>query len=182
LLPAGQSALQILQEILSGNFSAFGVPTIGDLMNNIPVMDATANCPDVPAHPGFANINNNIHLAQLGGDLEFVEPLLGTYVFYRAVKNRSPWDYKQYGLSLSDTGQLGPSPYQDFSNFNYGAVGAAWGIPLNVLLRAAGYAQVAAGTSTPGWGHWYSGPPYGDDPADQAQILAGYQILPKRLL
>jgi hypothetical protein len=39
----------------------------------------------------------------------------------------------------------------------------------------AGYAQVAAGTSSPGWGNWHSGPPYGDDPADQAQIIAGYQ-------
>ncbi|MGO4209894.1 RHS repeat domain-containing protein [Terriglobus sp. YAF25] len=31
-----------------------------------------------------------------------------------------------------------------------------------------------AGTSTPEWGNWRGGPPYGDDPNDQAQIIAGY--------
>ncbi len=76
---------------------------------------------------------------------------------------------------MTDTGQLGPSPYQDFGNFNYGAVGSAWGIPQDLLLRGAGYAQTQAGTSTPEWGNWYQGPPYGDDPADQEQIMQGIQ-------
>jgi RHS repeat-associated protein len=166
---------------MPGLLQALGLPSLscpqwmGPQCGGInPIMDAT-NCPDVPSHPGFASINDNIRTAQLGSVLEYGMPFFGTYVFYNAVKNKSPWDYKQYGLSLSDTGQLGPSPYLDFGNFNYGAVGAAWGIPLDVLQRAAGYAQVAAGTSKPEWGHWYSPPPHGDDPADQAQILAGYQ-------
>ena len=107
--------------------------------------------------------------------LTYTDPLLSLYVFKNTVGNKMPWDYKQQGWTLTDTGQLGPSPYQDFGNFNFGATGAAWGIPLNILQRGAGYAQTAAGTSTPEWGHWYQGPPYGDDPADQAQIIAGYQ-------
>jgi hypothetical protein len=38
--PLGPSPLQVLQNILTGNFSNFGVPTLGDLMDNIAVMDA----------------------------------------------------------------------------------------------------------------------------------------------
>ena len=50
--------------------------------------------------------------------------------FYNQVKNKGPWDYKQRG-----------SEYEDFGNFNYGATGAAAGIPDQILLRAAGWAQ-----------------------------------------
>ena len=105
----------------------------------------------------------------------YTDPALSLYVFKKAVENKGPWDYKQQGWTLTDTGNFGPSPFQDFGNFNFGAAGAAWGIPLNVLERGAGWGQGQAGTSTPEWGHWYQGPPYGDDPADQAQIAAGYQ-------
>jgi Bacterial toxin 44 len=105
----------------------------------------------------------------------YTDPAVSLYVFKKAVENKGPWDYKQQGWTLTDTGNLGPSPFQDFGNFNFGASGAAWGIPLNVLERGAGWGQGRAGTSTPEWGHWYQGPPYGDDPADQAQIAAGYQ-------
>lgn len=35
--------------------------------------------------------------------------------FYGQVQDYGPWDYKQAG------------PYEDFGNFNYGAVGAAMG-------------------------------------------------------
>jgi hypothetical protein len=41
-LPLGPSPLQILQQVLSGNYSAFGVPTLEDLMNNAGIMDAEA--------------------------------------------------------------------------------------------------------------------------------------------
>jgi hypothetical protein len=93
--------------------------------------------------------------------------------FYNQVRNRGPWDYKQI-TTLSDFGTRNPSPYQDFGNFNYGATGAAAGIPQQVLLRAAGDAQIAAGTSQPGWGTPTSlSGPYGDDPQDQAMIMLG---------
>jgi RHS repeat-associated protein len=38
--PLGPSPLQVIQDILTGNFSDFGVPTLGQLMNNAAVMDA----------------------------------------------------------------------------------------------------------------------------------------------
>jgi len=132
-------------------------------------------CPTVPQAPDGVDVNKNIKASQWMQIVTYTSPVLSLYVFKKTVNNKGPWDYKQYGWTLTDWGQLGPSPYQDFGNFNYGATGAAWGVPLNVLLRGAGYAQSAAGTSTPDWGHWYQGPPHGDDPADQAQITAGYQ-------
>ena len=132
-------------------------------------------CPSVPQAPPGADIDRNIRTSQWMQVLTYTDPSLSLYVFKETVGNKRPWDYKQQGWTLTDTGQLGPSPFQDFGNFNFGATGAAWGIPLDVLLRGAGYAQTAAGTSTPEWGHWYQGPPYGDDPNDQALIIAGYQ-------
>ena len=86
--------------------------------------------------------------------------------FMPQVQNKGPWDYKQQGAQ-----------YQDFGNFNFGLTAAATGIPEQVALRGAGDAQTKAGTSQDGWGGpWdLNGGPYGDDPADQAQIKKGYE-------
>jgi hypothetical protein len=92
-----------------------------------------------------------------------VIPGISLYAFGQMVGNSKPWDYKQLG-----------SKYQAFGNFNLGAAGAAWGIPLNILQRGAGYAQSKAGTSLSQWRHWCQGRPYGDDPVDQVQVAAGY--------
>jgi hypothetical protein len=107
-----------------------------------------------PESPPGVDIDKNIEKAK---DMNIIE-------FYNAVKNGGEWDYKQQGQE-----------YADFGNFNYGATGKATGIPDNVLERGAGWAQEQAGTSLPEWGHWYGGPPYGDDPADQAQIMGGIE-------
>ncbi len=78
------------------------------------------------------------------------------------------WDYKQLGAE-----------YQDFGNFNYGVTGSAVGIPGDILLKQAGKAQKAAGTSKPEWGDPGIGgvlggtAPYGDDPHDQEMIQSG---------
>jgi len=86
-----------------------------------------------------------------------------TYIwFYQKVRNKGPWDYKQF------------NPYwAEFGNFNYGATGTAAGIPENILLMGAGAAQLRAKTSDPQWGYPWQGPPYGDDPKDQAAIREG---------
>ena len=86
--------------------------------------------------------------------------------FKSQVQNKGPWDYKQQGAQ-----------YQDFGNFNFGLTAAATGIPEQVALRGAGDAQTKAGTSQDEWGGpWdLNGGPYGDDPADQAQIKKGYE-------
>ncbi|MFC4820667.1 polymorphic toxin type 44 domain-containing protein [Dokdonella ginsengisoli] len=85
--------------------------------------------------------------------------------FKGQVQGKGPWDFKQQGAQ-----------YENFGNFHYGVVAAAMGIPENVGLRAAGYAQEQAGTSRPEWGDPtdLNGGPYGDDPKDQQQIKDGY--------
>ena len=81
--------------------------------------------------------------------------------------------------------------YQEFGNFNFGATGAAQGIPDSVLLRGAGWAQIKSGTSQTEWGDssllfeitglpilnpWGGKSPFGDDPYDQEMILQGIQF------
>jgi RHS repeat-associated protein len=87
---------------------------------------------------------------------------MSPFDFYNYVKNHGAWDYKQLSTD-----------YRAFGNWNYGLTGRAFGWPSNILLRMAGYAQVKAGTSEPQWGNPVGGPPYGDDPADQAVITSG---------
>lgn len=82
--------------------------------------------------------------------------------FYNKVRNGGPWDYKK-----------GQPQYENFGNFHYGAVGTAAGIPEEVLLRAAGAAQMRAGTSEESFGYFWTDAPYGDDPVDQVWIKAG---------
>ena len=62
----------------------------------------------------------------------------------------------------------------------YGAVGRAFGFSENTLLREAGRAQQAAGTSKPEWGDpgfrfnpFGGSGSYGDDPEDQMMIREG---------
>jgi hypothetical protein len=134
-------------------------------------------CPQTPDHPPGVDINQNIQIVKAKVDELFKnwqqnEAPNGVAVtsfltevlvwFYDQVRNHAPWDYKQNG-----------SPFQDFGNFNFGATGTAAGLEAGLLLRAAGFAQIVAGTSTPDWGNPLGGAPYGDDPADQAQIKAG---------
>lgn len=82
-------------------------------------------CPAVPQAPPGASVNRNIRLSQLMQVVTYTDPLVSLYVFKKTVANKMPWDYKQQGWTLTDTGQLGPSPFQDFGNFNFGATGAA---------------------------------------------------------
>jgi len=118
-------------------------------------------CPAVPTSPAGVSLASNIHLAEQSVSKVWAYPRLKW--FYNQVKNKGPWDYKQQGRQ-----------YADFGNFNYGMTGAAALIESPVLLRAAGWAQVKAGTSIPQWGHWYDlNGPFGDDPADQLQIQKG---------
>lgn len=61
----------------------------------------------------------------------------GQYLwFYGMMRNGEPWDYKQLGRQ-----------YQDFGNFNYGTTAEALGVPAGITDRAAGTAQIKAGTS-----------------------------------
>ena len=127
-------------------------------------------CPTVPEHPGYANVNANMNAAKSAP--------FAVYSFYNQVRNHGPWDYKQ-AKNLNDFGQIIPhSPFEDFGNFNYGATSASLGLPLNVALRAAGYGGTKAATGST----WDAikgalGPsPYGDDSHDQEMIINGYNF------
>jgi RHS repeat-associated protein len=139
-------------------------------------------CPDVPFHPGGADIDKNI--AEEESNAPLLPNLLGAPLvledFYQKVRNHGPWDYKQ-GWTLNDYGSLDrQSPFEDFGNFNYGATAAALGVPESAALRLAGWASTRSDPSrSQQLGHWWGGPPYGDDPADQVQIMLGYDYYNK---
>jgi hypothetical protein len=82
--------------------------------------------------------------------------------FGTKVRPGGDWDYKKKG-----------SQYENFGNFNFGATGAAVGIPPLTLYRGAGAVQVVTRTSLPEWGKPFGDPPYGDDPWDQLWIMLG---------
>jgi len=132
--------------------------------------------------PPGVSISNNINRASLNGAFNPA----GMLWFRNQVRNNkdrhlpltggnASWDYKQLN-----------SNYGSFGNFNFGAGAAAMADQNNwtqeFVLRMAGAAQVSSGTSKPGWGSpgnlWnpfdHGTSPYGDDPADQALIKAGW--------
>ena len=65
--------------------------------------------------------------------------------------------------------------YDAFGNFNYGAVGAALGIPLSVLELAAGLVSTINQTNNPNFGNWYQPPLYGHGPEKSQAIANGYK-------
>lgn len=88
---------------------------------------------------------------------------------YNMVRNGGEWDYKQENPR-----------YARFGNLNYGVITKAAGVPENVALAGAGYAQMKADTSK------FKDSPlnipkllrdkdYGDDPDDQERIRLGFR-------
>lgn len=112
---------------------------------------------DVPAD---VSIEKNIGMAQSFADTHSISETY--YWFYLKVRNRGEWDFKQQGRD-----------YEEFGNWHFGVIGAALGIPDQVLLRMAGAAQIKAGTFLWRWGNPMGDAPYGDDPADQMAIQKG---------
>jgi hypothetical protein len=107
-----------------------------------------------------ASLNNNILQTK-----EMAKtPLPVKMLWFRdMVGNKQPWDFKQQN-----------SIYEDYGNYHYGAIGAALGIPDEVLLRAAGWASLSADPARQDtWGHYLGFAPYGDDPKDQEWIIKG---------
>lgn len=128
-------------------------------------------CYGPPAAPGTGKSRADLmNMARANGALAARQPLslAGMLWFRNQVRNSGPWDYKQ----------INPG-YQNFGNYNYGYAGTAMGIGSGVLLRQAGRAQVAAGTSQSNWGDpgtlgaFGGEAPFGDDPLDQMYISHG---------
>ncbi|MBV8041505.1 polymorphic toxin type 44 domain-containing protein [Pluralibacter sp.] len=111
---------------------------------------------------GISLVLDHMRIARAHGMPRNMATLLTYAWFYFKVKNRGPWDYKQYHPEL-----------ENFGNFHYGAIGYTAGIPADILQMDGGFAQEHAGTSKPEWGHWYQDPPYGDDPIYQFWIKQG---------
>jgi hypothetical protein len=131
----------------------------------------------VPAAPPGHSLNVNIERAK--------DRIWFGYLtwFGWMVRPYGSWDYKhEYG-----------DEYEDFGNFNYGATGAAMGIPDEVLLLAAGAVQIPSAVYSswraghgldglnggwgynPAWGLPWNSESYSDDPADQAMIRHGIE-------
>ena len=141
-------------------FSLNGINKSRDRQLNAASSCSAGNTSPVAPPVLDANLNGNARFMEfLKGELSFVGRLL---YFKSKVGNKQVWDFKQLG-----------SQYQDYGNYHYGTVGVALGIPEQVLLRAAGWAQMQAGTTQETWGHYLGSAPFGDDPNDQAWIKKG---------
>ena len=106
----------------------------------------------VPEAPYWVDISRNVEEAKK----------MSPFDFYKTVKNKGKWDYKQLDIK-----------YEDFGNFNYGITGSAAGFSPEVLKRAAGFAQWRAGNNNSNLGSFLGGYPYGDDFKDQIMIQKG---------
>jgi len=88
--------------------------------------------------------------------------------------------YAYWASSVAPGGQWAKRLGEPGGNWNYGATGRAAGIPLIVVLRAAGAGEQVegltgrTGSNDTGQGNPFGGPPYGDNPEGQEQIRQGY--------
>jgi len=124
-------------------------------------------CPAVPAHPANANVNSNIALTNVVYYANWLNPptqmAFTDAWLVSMVAPKAPWDYKTQGQQ-----------YDAFGNFNFGATGAAAGIPLQVLQAGAGAVSALVGTNSSQYGSWYQPPLYGHAPIKSQTIAAGY--------
>ena len=115
---------------------------------------------DPPIPPGM-DLDKNIQEAEAHkGNLLW---------FYNQVQSGRPWDYKNV-KGLEKTARI-----EDFGNFNYGATGAALGLPDGVLIFGAGGKQVLDHRNEPEKHTNIFGIHYGDDPRDSAMVRRGIE-------
>ena len=104
--------------------------------------------------------------------------------FYFTVRNGSEGDLKNQGFDDDvyfydpKLPNLSKSVYKnDFpGNIYYGYLGMAYEFDLELIQRAAGAAQIMAGTWKPEFGTPDGDFPYGDEPHDQLDIILGSRI------
>ena len=104
---------------------------------------------------------------------------MGIYWWYKRVRSKGVWDNKITKSLLKHDSHVN---CEDVGNFNFGATGAALGIPLNVLQGGAGFAKWLYYPNI-SWLEriWaindnviHSRYPYGDDMSDASVIKHGY--------
>jgi RHS repeat-associated protein len=120
----------------------------------------SCNCPTPPSGPPGACIAENIDIAK---EYSALNPG-SMFGLYDNVKNYGPWDYKRKGRE-----------YENFGNFNFGAVTAAMGVPLYIAQNGAGIYQQWKGAADAGVGTPFLKWPYGDDIKDAVEIERGRQ-------
>ena len=104
--------------------------------------------------------------------------------FYFTVRNGSEGDLKNQGFDDDvyfydpKLPNLSKSVYKNDcpGNISYGYLGMAYEFDLELIQRAAGAAQIMAGTWKPEFGTPDGDFPYGDDPHDQLDIILGSRI------
>ncbi|MGH9739305.1 MAG: RHS repeat-associated core domain-containing protein [Candidatus Acidiferrales bacterium] len=161
-----------------------GLSEIGQLNIASPYANLKGRC-SVPTHPATTNVNANIAAAQQhvnntdNPDAASGEFGAETAYLYDQFRTGGTEDYKDPGHP----------EYTDFGNFNFGAVCGA-------MMGSLGYCQSAAGLGHilrfgrldaeyssglrnrqpqyGGAGVPFLTPPFGDQPADSAEIAAGY--------
>ncbi|MFL6603178.1 MAG: polymorphic toxin type 44 domain-containing protein [Steroidobacteraceae bacterium] len=158
----------------------FGVPNISLTFSGVPKKLAVRTIPvPAPVLPNGDSVDENIRQTVLYviGEAVFAQdpgvltgttfPIRKLLWFRDQVRQHGRWDYKRLDTK---------NPQFDYDgNFNYGATGAALGLPLEGLLRAAGMEKLrnrrGAGpeNGTPS-GDW----PYGNEPDKQRAIEDGY--------
>lgn len=86
--------------------------------------------------------------------------------FYKQIDTDGPWDFKKINFKL----------YENYGNFHFGAVAAAFGVPEGIALRGAGLKQRIDNPDRPQPGNPLWEAPYWDDPRDQEMIKRGYRF------
>lgn len=175
---AGTIWATVAAEGTPGGMGNWGLPFVSLTFDDYPpARFAEGTVPlDAPALPGNASVDENITTTILymraeaffSNDPDVLTnktvPFSKFFWFADRVESGHEWDYKKQG-----------SAYEYAGNFNYGATGAALGVSLEMLQRAAGFIQLRNGTSKPEWNSPFGDWPFGDDPDDQRAISDGYQ-------
>ncbi len=117
----------------------------------------------------IANVDRSERLGVAYTKLALVAPCLSWYPikeFHDLVKGGGKWDYKRQ----SSVKVYNRPIYEDYGNWHFGVVAAAFGFSRDFALRMAGRAQF--GSTPDDW--LFGSPPYGDDETDQFWIHCGY--------
>jgi RHS repeat-associated protein len=115
------------------------------------------NCFGPPSGPRGISAGTLMSIAQINGNEASKQSPNDLTYFYNKVRNKGPYDYKQFGRGFTR-----------FGNYNYGYTGTRQGIPSPILRAGAGAAQFLAGTYKLSFIFTAF-----DDPDDQDQINRG---------
>jgi|GEM_PF-2666489 len=116
------------------------------------------------------NLHQNVSDANDMLPVLVISPVTGLLWFANQVRENGEWDIKRFYPRNIDA--------ENYGNFHYGATGAALGLPIEILQRAAGAVQelvdLQNGNYRPELDTWFGDSPYGDEHRDQEWIVKGF--------